>query len=266
MNLYKLAGPAVAVIALCGCSASKPSASVAPTFTPAPTTGLGRLPSPAADSPVVRADCLRSLSSYRFTGSFSLKNAAPAPTGTAGQSGVPVGSLANLLGDVKFQGSAQAPDRYQATLDFGTGASQPLEIIRIGPQSYSRFGNAVWQPGDQSAELGGIGQLDPETLCERNLAPLSGTSPAHETVNGIASLRYQLNGRQLGRGLFGDAVSRTATATPGSEAPAASIWVAEKGGYPVRYTLTSTAAGSSINLQLDISDVNGKDIQINPPR
>ncbi|HTE87162.1 MAG TPA: hypothetical protein VK821_20820, partial [Dehalococcoidia bacterium] len=186
MDRSKWIGSAILMFLATACDGNRPAANVAPTFTPAPSASIARPSSPSPAQAVVRNDCLRGLTSYRFAGSFSLRSATPTEAGlpAAPQGGALAGSLANLLSDVSFQGAAQAPDRYQATIGFGGGGVQTMQIVRVGPQSYSRFGSGAWQAGDQSEGLGAVGQLDPETLCERSLVPLSaaGQHPVYETV------------------------------------------------------------------------------------
>jgi len=218
----------------------------------------------------VSATCLRGLTSYRFAGSFSLRTSTPTATAapTAGDGGVVAGSIANLLSDVSFQGEALAPDRYAARIGFGGTGVQTLEVSRIGPLSYSRFGNGPWQSGDQVQGLGGISQFDPQSVCERSLIPLDagGESPSHETVNGMPCLRYTLTGTQVARSVLGGRASTgTPVATSPVSQPISTVWVAERGGYPVRLQMSGATVTGTITLELDISDVNGRDIQISPP-
>src|SRR5581483_10553664 len=127
--------------AACG-GASKPAAPP-PTFTPAPAQASRTAPRPA--HPVVGQDCLRGLTSYRFSGTFSLQAAETTPAPSAGGETSLTGSLANLLRNVTFQGAAHGPDRYDATVNFGGNGVQSLQILRIGSRTYSRFGNGAWQ-------------------------------------------------------------------------------------------------------------------------
>lgn len=278
------AGAQTAVVLLlllfAACSSSK-RAAPAPTFTPAPSaTGAGRRGAPP-QHPVVNASCLRGLSSYRFSGTFSLR--APATPAAPGASdgedgGLLSGSLANLLSNVTFQGSALAPDRYQAQVTFGGGGVQPLDVLRIGDQTFSRFGNAPWQRGDQISGLGGVSRFDPETLCQTVLVPVDagGQTPARETVNGTPSLRYDVRGRQLdrlfgggqgggqGSGGHGVTPSPAATAASGTTGAQLTVWQAEQGGYPIRFQFAGGTA-NAIDLLVNVTDVNGKDVRIVPP-
>jgi hypothetical protein len=270
VKLFARLGIVAVVLLSSACSENKREASVAPTFTPAPRSSAARRPGAQPAHPVVGAACLRSLNSYRFSGSFALKPALAGAEATpsSGDSGALTGSLANLLGNVSFQGSALAPDRYQAQVTFGGDGVQGLEIMRLGTQTFTRFGAGGWQTGDAIQGLGGISGFDPENLCERSLAALdtAGQTPAREVVNGIASLRYEVNGPQIGRSLTGVSAGARAQAPGVATAQgAATVWVAESGGYPTKFQVSGRSGTGSIELQISISDVNGKDIQINPP-
>lgn len=265
----------------------------AATFTPAPSTpAAGATQRPVPAQPVVAASCLRGLSSYRFSGKLSVKAAAstPGPAAAAG-SATPAseagsslaGSLANLLSNVTFTGAARAPDRTEATITFaGAAATEangntstgppPLQLVQIGKQTWSRFGSAAWQQGNEVAGLGNIVQFDPETICEQTLAQLSasGQTPVHQTINGIPSLHYQFNGEQYARLLFGGGSGNgsepTVTPTPPAGNFSLALWTAAKGAYPVRVQFQGGQKGSSFSLLLNVSDVNGKDIVIQAPR
>ena len=263
------------LLLLMACSSCAGQSGARPTFTPTPRVPLpaGATPPPTASQPVVASTCLRGLSSYRFNGSLSLQTPAPAGTpAPGGESSGLAGSLANLLSHVDFNGGAVAPDRVQATISFGEGGPQTLELITIGPQTYSRFGNAAWQEGNQVAGLGNIAQVDPESVCERGLTQLNrgGQSPARETVNSVPSLRYSFTGTQASRVLFGGRGSESApsaSATPANGSAAQmTLWVAQKGQFPVRLQYSATQSGGSINLRVDVTNVNSKDIHISAPR
>ncbi len=258
-------GLAAAMAFVAGCSGGTRQAVPPPTFTPAPTQA-GAAPVRAAD-PVVSQNCLRGLTSYRFNGSFSLQpaNSRSAPGG----SGAPdiAGSIANLLRNVSFQGSAHAPDRYAATVSFGGNGVQSLQIVRIGPETYSRFGDGAWQAGDRLRDLGSIAQFDPQTLCQSTLESLDAGNqvPAHETVSGVPALRYELSGAQLLAALAGDEAVSTPRAGATAASGHATVWTAEEGGYPLRFQIDGASDAGEISLLMNVTDVNGKDIQISAP-
>ncbi|MGI8549689.1 MAG: hypothetical protein ACR2PL_02665 [Dehalococcoidia bacterium] len=255
-----------------GCSSKSGQKKVTATFTPEPRTLLaagGTVP-PRPAQPVVNATCLQGLSAYRFAGTLAFK---AAPTASGSSDTTSAGSLANLLSNVSFNGAAQAPDRTQATVTFGGNGTQPLQVVRIGAQTFSRFGNSAWQQGDQIAGLGNIVQFDPEALCESSLIRLdaTGQTPVHETVNGVPSLRYHFSGPSVARSIFGadsesSGAGPNATPTPQAGDFDLTVWAAEQGGYPVRMQTAGSGQGSVFNLLLNVTDLNGKDIKIESPR
>lgn len=251
----------------------------AATFTPVTTTPLpaGETAQPRPAHPAVAANCLQNLHSYRFDGTLALKVSTPTGSATpAAGAGDFAGSLANLLSNVAFKGSALAPDSTEATINFGGGGTQPLQIVRVGSTTWSRFGTNAWQQGNQIAGLGNILQFDPATLCQQSLAQLdsAGQTPAHETVNGIPSLRYQFSGAQLTGTAFGERDRGTPTPIANSGAtptpPAANftltLWTAEKGNYPTKVQVNGSPEGGGFAFVLNVSDVNGNDIQITAPQ
>jgi hypothetical protein len=250
----------------CACTGGRRNAPP-PTFTPAPTATSARPAATQPAHPVVARDCLRSLSSYRFSGTFSLTPAARAQAAPASGQPAFAGSIANLLSNVAFQGSAQAPDRYQARVTFGGSGVQPLDVVRIASQNYSRFGDNAWKQGDQIQGFGGISQFDPESICERTLAFVDsgGQAPAHESIDGVAVLRYDVTGAQLRALGGGRPATGIQTPTPAAEAAQATVWTAEKGGYPLRFHIKTETAAGAIDLLVNISDVNGRDIRISAP-
>jgi hypothetical protein len=289
---FAIAGVLVLGLLLAGCSSSKKAAPAtgtsvsvstvtgpAATFTAVPSTPLaaGATPRPRPAHPVVAASCLQSLHSYRFAGTLALQIATPSGTATPAASDF-AGSLANLLSNVSFKGSALAPDRTEATISFGGSGTQPLQIVRIGSKTWSRFGTGAWQQGNQIAGFGNILQFDPATLCQQSLTRLegSGQTPARETVNGIPSLRYQFSGAQLAGTACGEGGGDRGTPTPIANSgatptpPAANfnltLWVAQKGNYPVRVQVQGNPEGGAFSFALNVSDVNGKDIQISAPQ
>jgi hypothetical protein len=258
---------------IAGCSRSAP-ASPPPTFTPRPgASAVVGAPRIMPGHPVVSPDCLAGLSSYRFAGTFSLEQAqgSPAtPPAAGGDLGPPAGSLANLVSHVTFQGAAQAPDRYQAQITFGGSDVQPVEIRRIGSVSYSRFGTGPWSNGDALSQFGPIAQLDPQSFCQAFLTTLDAgdQTPGRETVNGVPSLRYEISNAPIGRGPA-SARGGEGVPTPAATARAAAaqivIWSAERGGFPVRFQVSSSA-GATFQLTVDVTDVNGRDVRITTPR
>jgi len=218
----------------------------------------------------VGAGCLSGLSSYRFAGAFALqgpRQPAVASPPSGGEGAPLAGSLANLLGHVTFRGQAEAPDRYEAQIDFGGSDVQPVEIRRIGAETFSRFGDGSWSSGNALTQFGPLAQLDPQSFCQTFLTSVEAPAqaPTHEMVNGVPSLRYEVDGAQIGRGIPPGRDGRPAPqATAGASNARLVIWSAERGGYPVRIQVSGTS-GATFALSFDVTDVNGKDVRISSP-
>jgi len=220
----------------------------------------------------VGAGCLSGLSSYRFAGAFALqgpRQPAVASPPSGGEGAPLAGSLANLLGHVTFRGQAEAPDRYEAQIDFGGSDVQPVEIRRIGAETFSRFGDGSWSSGNALTQFGPLAQLDPQSFCQTFLTSVEAPeqAPVRETVNGVPSLRYEVNGAQIGRGVPAGrsaGPARAPAATPDPSGARLIVWSAERGGYPVRIQV-SAATGARFALSVDVTDANGRDVRISRP-
>lgn len=248
--------PALACLALvlCGC-ARKPAGRAAN------ESGQGSAASPAAIAG--RLPCLDGLKTYKFGGQFAFD-----PGGAAARQ--QIGSLANLLKDVRFDGAFAAPDATRLHVSFPGGASQDLETVQVQGKKYQRVGDGTWESA--TADGGGplltaLAALDPRTLCAQTLATVdtSHATPVSETLNSVAVQHYRFGTADLAgsSGLFGQGRGNDR----GQTEIALDVWTAARGGYPVRIAVKSSDAqqGGTFAITLDISDVNGKDIAIKAP-
>ncbi len=216
-------------------------------------------PAPAGTLP-----CLGGLRAYRFSGELKFDAGQ-------GQARSQIGSLANLLRDVRFDGAHQAPASTQFHVSFPQGASQDVETIRIGSAQYQRVDNGAWETGGGSAGpfVTALSSLDPQTLCQQTLGTVNtnGKTPSQETVDGVQAQHYRFGPGELARtpGLFGQ--GREAGAN-GQSATTLDVWTADGNRYPVRIAVQSSDAadGSSFRIRLDVRDPNGGDIAIKAPR
>ncbi|HLZ70285.1 MAG TPA: hypothetical protein VKV26_10305 [Dehalococcoidia bacterium] len=225
----------------------------------APRNEPGGTPAPAGSLP-----CLGGLRAYRFSGELKF-NAGQ------GQARNQVGSLANLLQDVQFEGAHRAPAATQLQVSFPQGASQDVETIRIGGTQYQRVGGGAWETANGSAGpfVAALAGLDPQTLCEQTLGTVStaGKAPVAETLNGVPAQHYSFAPGELARtpGLFGqgrEGVNNQQSST------SLDVWTAGGNRYPLRIDVQNRdpADGSSFQLSLDVRDPNGGDIAIKAPR
>jgi hypothetical protein len=234
---------------LAGCAVNPQKRHVEPEPTPAPA---GTLP------------CLGGLRAYRFSGELKFDAGQ-------GQARNQIGSLANLLRDVRFDGAHQAPASTRFHVSFPQGASQDVETIRIGSAQYQRVDNGAWETAGGSAGpfVTALSSLDPQTLCQQTLGTVStsGKTPTQETVDGVPAQHFHFGPGELARtpGLFGqgrEGGANTQTATT------LDVWTAGGNRYPLRIAVQSNDAvdGSSFQITLDVRDPNGDDIAIKAPR
>jgi len=208
----------------------------------------------AADVAIAPAEAFAELESYRVKMSLTMEGTtAEAP-----------GTLA-----LDLEGAFVAPDRSQihasARLD---DLELEEESITIGEQTWVKTGDN-WVEGEPEFQLG---DFSPGSLLEE-LGPeqLRLLKPSNETVNGVDSLRYDIDqadvetlrslGALLGQG--GGLENLPAEFNVG-------LWLAEDGGWPVRVTMTARGVMDSgdemsIDFSMDVTDVNDPDIKIEPP-
>jgi hypothetical protein len=168
-----------------------------------------------------------------------------------------------------IEGAFVAPDRSQthvtAHLD---DLKLEEESITVGEQTWVKTGDN-WVEGEPEFKLG---DFSPGSLVEE-LGPeqLRLLKPSNETVNGVDTLRYDIDRadvetlRSLGALLGQDEGLESLP-----EDFNLSLWLAEDGGWPVRITVSAQGVvdGSdelSIDLSMDVTDVNDPDIEIEPP-
>ena len=168
-----------------------------------------------------------------------------------------------------IEGAFVAPDRSQTHVNARVGELQlEEESISVSGQTWVKTGDN-WVEGEPEFQLG---DFSPGSLLEE-LGPeqLRLLKPSNETVNGVDSLRYDIDQadvetlRSLGA-LFGQ--DGGLENLPGEFN--FSLWLAEDGGWPVRITMTargSTDGGDemSMDFSVDVTDVNDAGIKIEPP-
>lgn len=206
--------------------------------------------------------CLDGLRSYRFGGTMSLRTG---PGSTSQQ----LGSLVNLLQDVRFSGLAVAPSASTLDLTFGgANGGQSLQTLRNRDQLYVKGQDGKYQPSTGSGPiLSALGQLDPQTLCNQTIAMLStaGMAPVRESISGVATNRYSFTAAQLAQspGAFGRRES-----DGGSGAATLDVWETVRDQHPARIHLVSGFGGTdggTLDVTIDIKDANGADIAIKAP-
>ena len=165
-----------------------------------------------------------------------------------------------------FEGAFVAPDRAEVRWwpqTEGTGSQQPVATVLVGNRRWVDYGGG-WQQGWADREAAEFGPADHLWDFE---VDLQGLQPVGETVNGVASLRYDLAGinvKQLGTiSLLTGLIDRMDFRFE------AQLWLAEDGGWPVRLVLSVPADddGRDIRFEysMDITNVNDPTVTIEPP-
>jgi hypothetical protein len=209
------------------------------------------------------------ITSYRYTLRFQIDGPSLSLNGDAGEAAALeqfAQTLVGLLSDMQIEGAFVAPDRSQAILRF---QGQEVELRTIGDKSWKRLGN-VWQ---EEADVPVNVTISPTTICSEILPDLeqslSGSTATPETVNGVATLRYQVDGADLTRieRLFGEKTDKSSL----PKRFTGDIWLAEESGWPVKLRLSAMGndedgESGTLNLDIEFRSINSADIEIAPPK
>jgi len=209
--------------------------------------------------------CFGGLRSYRYTGHSSLDLPPGAAPGR-------LGSFANLLKDVTFEGAAAKPDASTLSVHFGNGASQDLQTVHVKGKDYQRAGQGAWQQSSRGTPfIAALSRFEPQSLCEQTLAQVEIGSkvPTRETINGTTALHYTFEPADLASsgGVLGEGSSGQGAAEQGQPNDLhLEVWVSEQSRYPVRIMAKNTLNGAgNFAVQIDIIDFNGADVSIKAP-
>lgn len=205
------------------------------------------------------------LDSYRYTVRVSaLLGALSAETPDA---------LADQSVSVEIEGSRINPDREQSTSSVELGpVALTVETVLIGDQQWVRDGTRPWaeSAGGGMDILGGMDfrpaalfsddDAEYSALAER-LAAYPSTA---DTIDGMATLHFTFTQEEFFE-VFQD---QGQLVPPDVDAAlAADVWLSEEFGTPVRLLVVGTASDGTevLRLQLDLHDLNGDEIAIEPP-
>jgi len=225
---------------------------------PTPTPAIAATPALLVASP-------HALESYRYTVSVSaLLGALSAETPDA---------LADQSVSVEIEGSRINPDREQSTSSVELGpVALTVETILIGDRQWVRDGTRPWaeSAGGGMDILGGMDfrpaalfsddDAEYAALAER-LAAYPSTA---DTIDGMATLHFTFTQAEFFE-VFQD---QGQLVPPDVDAAlAADVWLSEEFGTPVRLLVVGTASDGTevLRLQLDLHDLNGDEIAIEPP-
>ncbi|MEE8337720.1 MAG: hypothetical protein V3R95_06645 [Dehalococcoidia bacterium] len=181
---------------------------------------------------------------------------------------------------IEMSGAVIRPDREQTMIkaDFGF-IKLEAETIRVGDRVWGRELGGDWEEQTGSGTLDELGlafnpldilgdstSADGLSALRAALAAFAGSD---ETVNGIASVRYELTSEQFSA-LFPDTGDgESSLPTDDLDEVSISLWVARASGIPVRVLIEGSSAGDdgegAVRLELNLSDFNSGSIEIEPP-
>ncbi len=170
--------------------------------------------------------------------------------------------------DLNVEGAFVAPDREQVKV---TGSMFGLELeeetIRIGDRTWVHT-DGGWVEGEAEFTTE---DFSPASFAEAfNAEDLRILKPSKETINGIRSLRYKISKANIEKiagfaGLFGEGAGLEDL----PENFDIDLWLAEDGGWPVRLVMSASGdfdgVEGSLDLSMDVTDVNDESIEIEPP-
>ncbi len=234
-------------------------------------SGGGAAPSPAAGSGggLVACEALNKLQRYRYTFSFLISSPQPETPLDETQVGTPAFALPpnnpTFEFGQDFDGSVVAPDRLDQLVK---NEGQPdLQLRFIGDQAWTQVDGGEWAVSGTAGAV--TPPFHPDLVCNAVLsAPdFEGVVPVTEELNGNSTSHYRFDGVDADTaGVLHGPVSDMGRLLTVYDVD---VWLAED-GLPARLEARSegtypSGRKISIELALEIRDVNAKDIEVEPP-
>jgi hypothetical protein len=227
-------------------------------------------PSPTQGQEGIPAACLalQNLKTYRYSVQLELESPEPAE-GPAQPTVTPTTAITRpYTGDFLFE--------YQVDADFvapdrtsvliDSGGGE-LAMIVIGQEVWTRMGEGGWARPQHPPPL----PYQPLDICQALLPELdlSSLEPQEEEANDVKALRYTLPEVSAGQALvkiFGPESDMAFLISTLD----ADLWLAKKDGWPVRMEISGSGLYGDgrelrVYLLIDIKDVNSDDITVEPP-
>jgi len=215
----------------------------------------------------IPAPCLalESLNTYRY--SVQLKMESPEPTESptvTPTTGITRPYTGDFVFDYQIDADFVAPDRTEALIDSGVGE---LPMIVIGQEVWIRLGEGSWTQPQYPTPL----PYRPPDICQGRFPELalSLVEPAEEEPNDVKALRYTLPEVPAGQAMakiFGPDSDMTLLI---SELDV-DVWLAKKDGWPVRMEISGNGLYGDgrelrVHLLVDVKDANSGDIKVERP-
>ena len=240
--------------------------------------GGAQTSTPAAKAPPPTLAPPAALKSFRYEMTMELSGSA-----ASGGSGLPSGVSIDLDLKMEMSGAVISPDREQSTLkvDFGF-LKLDVETIRIGDRVWTRQSGDEWQ--EETADLGELGldfSVSPVDLLgadetgggfETLRSVLGALDGENDRVNGIDAVRYELTSEQFTQAFpSGGLPGGLSEGAPDGalEEMLVQVWIARDSGIPVRLVIEASAGDGGdegeMRLELNLSELNSSEIEIEPP-
>ena len=204
---------------------------------------------------------LSELTSFRFDMSMAFD------FGESADSEDPDAALAAAMmaafGNISAEGAFVAPDSMAITASF---IGQEFSFVQIGDEAWERVGD-TWEPTTAEASL--FSMEDPASMVTDFLPDevLEVAETSRETINGVDAIRYSFDKETLEAAAteLGEDTSDFAELTNAN----LDIWLTED-GIPVRILMDisgqdETGSAMSMNLEMNISDINSDSVTIERP-
>jgi hypothetical protein len=174
--------------------------------------------------------------------------------------------LADFLSDVEIRGASVAPDKSEMQMVLGK-AGKTMGAVVIGDKTWFSSGEEWTETPNGALD---VSLLSPDTVSSSviNQEAFAGTEPAKEAISGVDTLHYTAT--QSGLGSLADLLG---VAEPENDVPVETktdLWLTEDGGYPVRVVIDARGTDAegrevSVQLELNVTDLNDPGIEIEPP-
>ncbi len=251
---------AIAMAAACGGDDSNGTSP-----TPAENTAVSPTPGASTAAP---CQALTEAKSFRYVSKVTLESPQTTETPTADLP-LPSPTRTRALGgyfryDYDIEGTFASPDRFR--FDIATTDAPRYGIIAIGQEVWQQI-NGTWQAQPLPAGI----PYQPIPICEAMLPELdlSKVEPQPETLDGLESLHYVFPKNASPKGLAGVFGENSDMAVL-IKAIDVDLWLSSDGANLVRLELSGKGLYSDgrplmVHLELDVRDINDKDIKVEPP-
>jgi hypothetical protein len=171
-------------------------------------------------------------------------------------------AMLGILGDIRAEGAFVAPDQMDVRMTF---AGQQMGYVQIGNRAWTNEGTG-WESTTATQGLG-FGESPADLFAE--FLPqevLRGAKTSSENVNGVRATRYSFDKKSLEQ--IADELGESADLEDVTEANL-DIWLTD-GEIPVKVTMKmagkdESGQGLSMNLEVNVRDINRNSIQIKAP-